>query len=124
MSEERAERRRFARVRVRAPLFARVVSRSLALSAGGVVDGVLIDASRGGVAFAAHDPLAIDDVVEISVERPDRSGVLAHVRARVVAVEPGAADDLVVRCEFTEPTNDEHWISQLLAAAPAPARGS
>src|SRR4051812_7917295 len=97
------ERRRFPRVRVPAPVFARVDSRSVALSAGGVVDGVLVDASRGGVAFAAYDPLRVGDVVEISVERPDRTGLLARVDARVVEVDASAADEVVVRCAFAEP---------------------
>jgi hypothetical protein len=117
---EPVDRRRYPRVRVRAPLFARVLPRSDALGAGGVVDGLLIDASRGGVAFAAHDPLAVGDVVEISVERRDRVGVLAHVDARVVAVEPGADHDVVVRCAFADPTADEIWIERLLQAVPSP----
>src|SRR3954454_6532789 len=104
MGEQRVERRRFPRVRVRAPLFARVLTHSDALSRGGIVDGVLVDASRGGVAFAARDQLAVGEAVEISVERVDRTGVLARVDARVVGIEEGPADDVIVRCAFAEPT--------------------
>ena len=116
MGEPVGERRRYPRVRVRAPLFARVLPQSEALGAAGVVDGVLLDASRGGVALAAHDPLAVGDLVELSVERRDRAGVVAHVDARVVAVEDDPTHDVVVRCAFAEPSADELWIERLLEA--------
>jgi hypothetical protein len=120
VSEPLVERRRYPRVRVRAPLFARVRPQSRALGAGGVVDGRLIDVSRGGIAFLAEEELTVGDVIELAVEREDRVGILAHVDARVVGVQPDGDDECVVRCAFAEPTADEHWIERLIESAPAP----
>jgi PilZ domain len=120
MGEPLVERRRYPRVRVRAPMFARVRPQSRALGAGGVVDGRLLDVSRGGVAFLAEETLTVGDVVELAVEREDRVGILAHVDARVVGVDQRREDACVVRCAFAEPTADEHWIERLIEAAPTP----
>jgi hypothetical protein len=120
MGEPLVERRRYPRVRVRAPLFARVRPRSRALGAGGVVDGRLLDVSRGGLAFRAEDPLTVGDEIELAVEREDRVGILAHVDARVVGVEMDDGEECVVRCAFAEPTADERWIERLIQSVPAP----
>lgn len=105
---------------MRAPLFARVRPQSRALGAGGVVDGRLLDVSRGGLAFLAEEELAVGDVIELAVERGDRVGILAHVDAKVVGVQADGDDECVVRCAFAEPTADAHWIERLIEAAPAP----
>ena len=105
---------------MRAPLFARVRPQSRALGAGGVVDGRLIDVSRGGLAFLAEEELAVGDVIELAVERGDRVGILAHVDAKVVGVQQDGEAECVVRCAFAEPTADAHWIERLIEAAPAP----
>jgi stage V sporulation protein SpoVS len=120
MGEPHVERRRFPRVRVRAPLFARVRPKSQALGAGGVVDGRLLDVSRGGLAFTAVDPLTVGDIVELAVERQDRVGILAHVDARVVGVQQDTGEDVIVRCAFAEPVADEHWIERIIESVPTP----
>ena len=121
MGEPLVDRRRHPRVHVRAPMFARARPQSQALGAGGIVDGRLLDVSRGGLAFVAEDPLTVGDVVDHAVERQDRVGILAaEFDATVVGIEQDAGDACVVRCAFAEPTADEHWIERLIEAAPAP----
>ena len=117
------ERRLFPRVDVSAPIFARPLSRDPQLARGDALSGVLLNASRGGVAFACPTPVSTGDLVELAVRTGDGSAVLERY-GRVVACDQ-LADETVVRCSFVEPTRDMTWIDALLGeasdAAPAAA---
>jgi hypothetical protein len=112
------ERRRFPRVEVSAPIFARRMSRDPALARGTTIIGTLINASRGGVAFGTDDGVEPGDLVELAVRTEDGSAPLQRY-ARVVACMEDVAHGQVVRCEFTEPTETLDWVAGL---EPAPAR--
>jgi hypothetical protein len=102
----------FPRVAVQAPLFARPMSRTPGLAAGSTLDGMLIDASRGGVAFASPEPVETGELVELAVR--DAAGIAVLERyGRVVACDEEAADGIVVRCAFVEPTRDQAWIDAI-----------
>ena len=83
------ERRRFPRVEASAPLFARPLSRDPALARGTSLVGSLIDASRGGVAFACDEAVEVGDLVQLDVRNEDGRAVLERF-GRVVA----CAEDL------------------------------
>jgi hypothetical protein len=112
------ERRMFPRVALQAPVFARSMSRTPQLAHGATFDGRLLNASRGGVAFAAEEPVAPGELVELAVRLPDGDAVLERY-GRVVGCDPHPEHGLVVRCQFVEPTRDESWISALTASTPA-----
>lgn len=115
------ERRLFPRVDVSAPIFARPLSRDPQLARGDAIGGVLLNASRGGIAFACPEAVSPGDLVELAVRTGDGSPVLERY-GRVVACER-VADETVVRCSFVEPTRDLTWVDALLGEAsdPAPA---
>ena len=110
-----SERRTYARVTVEAPLFFRALTRSASLADGAPLRGRLLNASRGGVCFATDRPVVSGDLVELSVEGPDGESFLRRRYARVVATAPDSLYDLIVRCEFAEPTVSDAWLSGLTA---------
>jgi hypothetical protein len=112
------ERRRFPRVEASAPVFARSLSRDPALARGAALLGSLIDASRGGVAFACDQPVEIGDLVQLDVRNEDGRAVLERF-GRVVACNEDLAYGHVVRCAFVEPTATLDWVGDLEIA---PAR--
>lgn len=112
------ERRRFPRVEASAPLFARPLSRDPALARGTSVVGSLIDASRGGVAFACDEAVEVGDLVQLDVRNEDGRAVLERF-GRVVACAEDIAHGHVVRCAFVEPTATLDWVGELEIA---PAR--
>ena len=106
----------FPRVAVQAPVFARPVSRDPALAAGSTLDGMLLDASRGGVAFEVRTEVARGELVEVVV-RAEAGEPLLERYARVVACEPHPDNEFLLRCSFVEPTRDEAWIEALMREA-------
>ncbi len=108
----------FPRVAVQAPVFARPVSRDPALSSGATLDGMLLDASRGGVAFEAPSEVARGELVEVVV-RAESGDALLERYARVIACEPHPDNEFLLRCAFVEPTRDEAWIAALSGQASA-----
>ena len=82
---------------------------------------MLLNASRGGIAFSCPETVSTGDLVELAVRTGDGSAVLERY-GRVVACDR-LADESVVRCSFVEPTRDMTWIDALLGEAsdPAPA---
>src|SRR4051812_14275470 len=102
----------FPRVALQAPVFARSMSRTPGLAHGATFDGRLLNASRGGLAFAASEPVAPGELVELAVRLPDGEAVLERY-GRVIGCEAHAEHELVVRCQFVEPTRDETWMSAL-----------
>jgi hypothetical protein len=107
----------FPRVAVQAPLFARPMSRTPGLAAGSILDGMLLDASRGGVAFASPEPVETGELVELAVRDAAGTAVLERY-GRVVACDEEVADGVVVRCAFVEPTRDQAWIEAIAAGEP------
>jgi hypothetical protein len=108
-----SERRMYPRVTVEAPLFFRALTRSASLADGNPLRGRLLNASRGGVCFATDRPVVSGDLVELSVEGPDGESFLRRRYARVVATAPDTTHDLIVRCEFAEPTVSDAWLTSL-----------
>jgi hypothetical protein len=108
------ERRLFPRVAVKAPVFARRISQDRALAGGAELDGMLLDASRGGVAFEARQRVSRGELVELAVV--DRNGAGLRTFARVIACEPHPDNEFLVRCAFVEPTPDASWIASLQAS--------
>jgi len=102
----------FPRVALQAPVFARPVSRDPALAAGATLDGMLLDASRGGVAFEVPTQVTRGELVELVV-RDGGGEALLERYARVVACEPHPDNQYLLRCAFVEPTRDEAWIAAL-----------
>jgi PilZ domain len=102
----------FPRVAVQAPLFARPMSRTPGLAAGSTLDGMLIDASRGGVAFASPEPVEAGELVELAVRDASGTAVLERY-GRVVGCDEREPDGVVVRCAFVEPTRDQAWIEAI-----------
>ena len=80
------ERRLFPRVDVSAPIFARPLSRDPQLARGDAIGGALLNASRGGVAFACPEAVSPGDLVELAVRTGDGSAVLERY-GRVVACD-------------------------------------
>jgi hypothetical protein len=111
------ERRRFPRVEVSAPVAARVLSRDPALARGATVSGSLLNASRGGVAFAADEDVEPGETVELAVRTADGAAPLQR-RARVVGCERDIAHGRVVRCVFEEPTDSLDWVAELRVEPP------
>jgi hypothetical protein len=111
------ERRMFPRVAVQAPIFARPMSRTAGLAAGETLDGVLLDASRGGIAFASDEPVATGELVELAVREPDGTALLERY-GRVVGCDAHPEHTLVVRCAFVEPTRDQSWIEAIVTRPP------
>ncbi len=109
----------FPRVAVQAPLFARPMSRTPGLAAGSTLDGMLLDASRGGVAFAAPGPVEAGGLVEVAVRDAAGPAVLERY-GRVVGCDERAETGVVVRCAFVEPTRDQAWIEAVAPPAPSP----
>jgi hypothetical protein len=107
----------FPRVALQAPVFARSMARTPGLAHGATFDGRLLNASRGGVAFAAHAPVEPGELVELAVRLPDGEAVLERY-GRVVGCDDHPEHTIVVRCQFVEPTRDEGWISALTASHP------
>jgi hypothetical protein len=115
MAAPTAERRQHARVTAHAPHFVRGITRSEGLRGG--IEGTLLNASRGGVAFATTQPVRSGDLVELTVRPPAGEPCLHGMYARVVGTAAHPEYDLVVRCEFVEPTASEEWLSGLELAA-------
>jgi succinyl-diaminopimelate desuccinylase len=111
-TEERTDRRAYPRVRAEAPLFLRTMTRSAGLREGPLV-GRLIDASRGGVAFASNQPVRPGDIIEVQIDTPAGDPCLSGVYARIVATRPHPEHDLVVHCQFTDPLGSDSWLSNL-----------
>jgi hypothetical protein len=110
------ERRSFARVRIQAPVYFRALTRSELLREGAEIEGELVDAGRGGVAFRTHIAgLRIGDVIDLAVETFDGERVLNATFARVVNVEAENAAE-IVSCSFVVPTPDHSWIVALTGA--------
>jgi hypothetical protein len=112
------ERRVYPRVTAQAPLFFQALTRSAALADGAPLRGRLLNASRGGVAFATDKPVVAGDLVEVSVEGADGESCLRRRYARVVATAPHPEHDLIVRCEFAEPTVSDAWLASLGTVTP------
>jgi succinyl-diaminopimelate desuccinylase len=110
--EERTDRRAYPRVRAEAPLFLRSMTQSAGLQAG-AVEGRLIDASRGGVAFASSQPVRPGDIIEVQIDTPSGDPCLSGVYARIVATRPHPEHDLIVHCEFTDPLESDSWLANL-----------
>ena len=108
----------FPRVALQAPVFARSMARTPGLAHGATFDGRLLNASRGGVAFASDEPVAPGELVELAVRLPDGEPVLERY-GRVVGCDDHPEHTIVVRCQFVEPTRDEAWISALTATHPS-----
>ncbi len=106
------DRRRFPRVEVSAPLFARRAGGESALARGAAVTGSLLNASRGGVAFLADEPVAPGELVALSIRTEDGSAVLERY-ARVIGCDAETEHGLVVRCAFIEPTAGLDWVGAL-----------
>jgi hypothetical protein len=116
------DRRRFPRVELTAPIFARRRSRDPSLAQGTTVIGTLVNASRGGVAFGCDEPLETGDLVELAVRAADGSAPLDRY-AHVVACDEDLAHRHLVRCAFVEPTDTLDWVGELdVEPAPGPAR--
>ena len=115
--QSRAERRRFPRVEVRAPVAARDVTRDGGLAGGATVSGSLLNASRGGVAFAADDVVDPVAAVELVVRTADGTRALQR-RARVIACTQDIAHGLVIRCVFDEATESLDWVAALVVEPP------
>jgi hypothetical protein len=103
------ERRAFPRVRARAPMFVAAITRSERLRGDGI-EGQLVDASRGGLSFAARAVLARGDLVEISVSAPDGTASLDGVYGQVVGTSEHPEHGAVVHLAFTTPTADDGWL--------------
>jgi hypothetical protein len=112
------ERRRFPRVEAWAPVFARPLSRDPGLARGAALIGSLLDASRGGVAFACDGPVELGDLVQLDVRNQGGRSVLERY-GRVVDCAADVAHGHVVRCSFVEPTSTLDWVGELEVA---PAR--
>jgi len=113
MEDRPRERRSFARVRIQAPVYFRALTRSDVLRGGAEIEGDLIDAGRGGVAFrTGFVGLLAGDVIDLGVETFEGERVLSATFARVVHV---VAQDGVetVSCSFVVPTPDHAWIVAL-----------
>jgi hypothetical protein len=106
----------FPRVALQAPVFARPVSRDPSLAAGATLDGMLLDASRGGVAFEVRAEVARGDLVELVV-RAENGEPLLERYARVISCEPHPDNEFLLRCAFVEPTRDGAWMTALSAEA-------
>jgi hypothetical protein len=111
-AEERTDRRAYPRVRAEAPLFLRSMTRSAGLKAG-PLEGRLIDASRGGVAFASSEPVRPGDIIEVRIDTPAGDPCLTGVYARIVATRPHPEHDQIVQCEFTDPLASDSWLANL-----------
>ena len=110
------ERRSFARVRIQAPVYFRALTRSELLREGAEIEGELLDAGRGGVAFRTQvEGLRTGDVIDLAVESFAGERVLSATFARVVNVET-EGDVEVVSCSFVVPTRDHTWIVALTGA--------
>jgi hypothetical protein len=107
------ERRAYPRVTAQAPLFFQALTRSAALAQGAPLRGRLLNASRGGVCFATDRPVVAGDLVEVSVEGPDGESCLHRRYARIVGTAPSSEHDLIVHCEFAEPTVSDAWLHSL-----------
>jgi hypothetical protein len=88
------------------------MSRTPGLAHGETFDGRLLNASRGGLAFAASEPVAPGELVELAVRSAEGEAVLERY-GRVIGCDPHPDYELVVRCQFVEPTRDEAWMSAL-----------
>ena len=118
------ERRRFPRVELTAPIFARRHSRDPALSQGTTVIGTLVNASRGGVAFGCDEQLETGDLVELAVRAADGTSPLDRY-AHVVACDEDLAHRHLVRCSCVEPTDTLDWVGELdVEPAPPPRAAS
>jgi PilZ domain len=110
--EERTDRRAYPRVRAEAPLSLRSMTRSQGLQ-DGAVEGRLLDASRGGVAFASSQPVRPGDIIEVRIDTPAGDPCLTGVYARIVATRPHPEHDLIVQCQFTDPLESDSWLANL-----------
>ena len=90
------------------------MTRTPGLAAGATLDGVLLNASRGGVAFASAEAVAAGELVELAVRDPDGAAVLERY-GRVIGCDAHPEHGLVVRCAFVEPTRDQAWIEGVSA---------
>ena len=111
-TEQRTERRAYPRVRAEAPLFLRSMTRSAGLREG-ALEGRLIDASRGGVAFASTRPVRPGDIIEVRIDTPAGDPCLTGVYARIVGTRPHPDHDLIVQCQFTDPLQSDSWLAHL-----------
>ena len=115
------DRRRYPRVEVSAPVFARRAGGETPLARGTAVTGSLLNASRGGVAFLADEAVEPGELVQLSIRTEDGSAVLDRY-ARVVGCDADPEHGLVARCAFIEPTAALDWIGALaLGPAAEPA---
>jgi hypothetical protein len=111
-TEPTTDRRAYPRVRAEAPLFLRSMTRSAGLREG-ALEGRLIDASRGGVAFASTRPVRPGDIIEVRIDTPAGDPCLTGVYARIVATRPHPEHDLIVQCQFTDPLESDSWLANL-----------
>jgi hypothetical protein len=105
-----AERRREPRILAQAPLEVSALVPSA--EPRRTVWGRLLDASRGGLAFATEDEVEPGELLEISVARLDGEACLSKVEVQVVASHLWEGD-VVAHCQFVSGPQAEAWLETL-----------